>query len=129
VIKLNNAMPVIGGVKAVIGPGTGLGQCYLTKSAFAPYYEVNSAEGGHSEFAPRNEEEFALMNFAKKYIETSMNVDNEKGKPTNNHKLSRISIERVCAGPAVPLLYQFFSDQRDVDPEHITLSLNGVHFN
>lgn len=77
VIKLNpDAIATEGGVKSVIGPGTGLGQCFLTKSEFAPYYEINPAEGGHCEYSPRSEEDFELLTFAKDFIEHSENVEN-----------------------------------------------------
>lgn len=52
-IRLNDAIPVEGGVKVVIGPGTGLGQGFLTKSEFSPHYEVFPCEGGHVEFSMR----------------------------------------------------------------------------
>lgn len=42
------------------------------------------------------------------YIETSDNVENLRAKA----KIDRLSIERVCAGPAVPLLYQFLQKRR-----------------
>jgi glucokinase len=102
-IKLNEAIAVEGGVKAVIGPGTGLGQCFLTKSEFAPYYEINPAEGGHSEYCPRSKEDYELLEFAKEFIESSDNEENKRAKG----KIERVSIERLCAGPAVPLIYDF----------------------
>ena len=41
------------------------------------------------------------------YIETSDNKENLRAKG----KLERLSIERVCAGPAVPMLYQFLKER------------------
>lgn len=52
------------GVKSVIGAGTGLGECFLTYSG--TQYEVFPAEGGHTDFAPRNECEYEIMEFIKK---------------------------------------------------------------
>jgi hypothetical protein len=46
-----------------------------------------------------------LVEFAKRYIEESKNVENERGKG----KVDRISVERLCAGPAVPLIYAFLN--------------------
>lgn len=37
------------------------------------------------------------------YIPNSNNVENLRGKD----KLERVSVERLCAGPAVPLIYEF----------------------
>jgi glucokinase len=38
-----------------IGPGTGLGQCFLTPIDDQGSYRCFPSEGGHAEFAPRNE--------------------------------------------------------------------------
>lgn len=54
IIKLHDANQVINGVKVVMGPGTGMGQGFLTKSPYAPFYEVHSTEGGHVEYCPRS---------------------------------------------------------------------------
>ena len=62
------------------------------------------SEGGHVEFSARTDEDYELMQFAFNYIENSNNVENSRA----SGKLTRISIERLCAGPAVPLLYEFF---------------------
>ncbi len=39
---------------ACIGAGTGLGECFLTPSHDG-HYQCFACEGGHAEFAPRNE--------------------------------------------------------------------------
>lgn len=90
-----------------MGPGTGLGEGYLTKSKFSNCHEVFSSEGGHTDFTVRNEQDWKLMQFAMNYIENSNNVENLRGKG----KVDRISIERLCAGPAVPLIYQFMKSE------------------
>ncbi len=78
--KLNEAVEIEGSVKVVVGPGTGMGQCFLTKSEFAPYYEIHAAEGGHCDFSPRSDEDFELLKFAKEFIENSNNVENLRAK-------------------------------------------------
>ena len=90
-----------------MGPGTGHGQGFLVKSRFSPCYEVNPSEGGHTEFAPRNEEDFKLTQFAIDYIQNSNNVENLRGKGP----LDRVSHERLGAGPALPLIYEFMKTQ------------------
>jgi glucokinase len=40
---------------ACIGAGTGLGQCFLTPDGESGNYSCFPSEGGHAEFAPRNE--------------------------------------------------------------------------
>lgn len=69
--------------------------------------EVISSEGGHSDFAVVDDEDADLLRFAKDFIETSDNVENLRGKG----KINRVSTERLCAGPAVPLLYKFFKER------------------
>jgi glucokinase len=79
---------------------------------------VISCEGGHADFPPRSAEDFELYEFAKHYVEHSDNVENERAKG----KVYRISMERVCAGPAVPLIYEFMKKKypdlpRILEPE------------
>lgn len=111
------------GVKLVIGPGTGLGQGFLCKSEYAPFYEVYPCEGGHSEYSVRSQEDYDLLEFAVSFIETSDNIENQRAKS----KVNRISIERLCAGPAVPLIYDFMRTKYP-DLER-TLEKEGIHFN
>lgn len=122
-IKLNDTPEQAGRPKAVIGPGTGLGEGFLVKSEHSPFYEVCPAEGGHCEYAPRNEEEYALAEFAKKYIAESDNVENLRAKT----KINRLSVERVGAGPAVPLIYAFYAE-RHPELEKV-LENEGIAFN
>lgn len=101
---LNKAHPDISAPKIVIGPGTGLGECILNKSEHAPCHEIMPCEGGHTDWPPRSEEDFELYDFTKNYIETSNNVENLRSKG----EIGRVSVERVCAGPAIPMIYEFF---------------------
>lgn len=87
----------------MLGPGTGHGQGFLVKSKFSPCYEVFPSEGGHVEFSARDQFDLDLVKYAYNYIENSNNVENSRGKA----KLDRISHERLGAGPAIPLLYEF----------------------
>ncbi len=72
---------------AVIAPGTGLGQGYLV--GHGNDFIVKASEGGHSTFAPANEEELDLYRWLLK---------------TNND----VSAECVCAGPGLTLLYKYY---------------------
>ena len=92
----------------VLGPGTGHGQGFLVKSKFSPCYEVFPSEGGHVEFSARDQFDMDLVNYAYNYIENSNNVENSRRE---NKKINRISHERLGAGPAVPLLYEFIKKQ------------------
>ncbi len=86
--KYQSAAPM-----AVIGAGTGLGQGFLIKQG--NQYQVFPSEGGHADFAPRNELEFQLL----KYIIDKYNIE-------------RVSVERVVSGLGIPAIYQFLRDQQ-----------------
>lgn len=77
------------GNMAIIAPGTGLGEAglYWDGSYFYPF----PTEGGHSEFAPRNEEDIELYRFLQK-------------------KYGIVSWERLIAGPGIMDLYYFVRD-------------------
>jgi glucokinase len=91
-------------MKIVVGPGTGLGQGLLIKSDDVDgYYNPFPAEGGHTDFSVKSEEDWELMKFARDFIENSDNIENQRCR----RHVTRLSIESLCAGPAVPLLYAF----------------------
>lgn len=83
---------------AVIGAGTGLGQGFLIKQG--NQYQVFPSEGGHADFAPRNELEFQLL----KYL-------------LSTHEIQRASVERVVSGLGITSIYQFLRD-RQIDTEN-----------
>ena len=87
---------------------------FLVKSSYSSYYEVCPTEGGHTDFAPTSEEDFDFFRFTKKFIEESNNIENKRAKGP----ISRVSIERVGAGPAVPMLYKFL-EERNKDLENV----------
>ncbi len=73
---------------ALIGAGTGLGQGYVV-----PYpggYRVFATEGGHADFAIRNEMEYQLWRFLQ-----------------DHYHLDRVSTERIVSGTAIPTIYTF----------------------
>jgi len=78
---------------AIIGAGTGLGQGFLIRQEGR--YRVYPTEGGHTDFAPRNELEFQLL----KYLRDKLN-------------LTRISVERVVSGMGIVAIYQFLRDRQ-----------------
>ncbi|MTJ09413.1 glucokinase [Anabaena sp. UHCC 0204] len=78
---------------AVIGAGTGLGQGFLIKQE--NQYQVFPSEGGHADFAPRNELEFQLL----KYL-------------LDKHDIQRVSVERVVSGLGITSIYQFLRDKK-----------------
>ena len=82
---------------AVLGAGTGLGECFLmpTKTAgtAGANYAVGASEGGHVEYAPTTPLEFELAD----YIRTTAQVD-------------RVSLERIVSGSGILTIYQFLCD-------------------
>jgi glucokinase len=78
---LGPARPAGSGVRAVVGPGTGLGV-----SALLPGGGILPSEGGHVAFAPVNDHQVALLK-------------------TLQRRYQRVSAERVLSGPGLANLY------------------------
>ena len=78
---------------AVIGAGTGLGEGFLIPQGNK--YQIFPSEGGHSDFAPRNELEIELL----KYLQ-------------HKFKVQHISVERVVSGQGIVSIYQFLRDSK-----------------
>ncbi len=91
-------------VTAILAPGTGLGEGYLfqTDGASIP----RGTEGGHCDFGPANEEQVRLFSWLCK----------------NGYQ--RPCYETVCAGPAIGLLYDFYSAQGEEGDRQVRLELD-----
>ena len=76
------------GNRAVIAAGTGLGEAGLVWDPDINGYRAFASEGGHCDFSPRTEQEFALAKF----------VQQQKGIAT---------WERVLSGPGLRRIYDF----------------------
>ncbi|AFZ34547.1 glucokinase [Stanieria cyanosphaera PCC 7437] len=76
---------------AVIGAGTGLGEGFLIPQG--RFYQVFATEGGHTDFAPRNDLEMQLL----QYLQHKLNTEH-------------ISVERVVSGQGIVAIYQFLRD-------------------
>jgi glucokinase len=83
------------GNRGLISAGTGLGECYLVWNGHQhiPY----PSEGGHADFAPRNEDEIDLL----RYLKQKYN--------------GRISVERVVSGPGLFNVYEFLREVRGME--------------
>ncbi len=92
---LNAGTPEPTGACAVIAPGTGLGEAYLTWDGKG--YRAHASEGGHTDFGPTDERQIALLRFMLK-------------------KHERVSYERLCSGSGLPNLYAFLKAE-GVAPE------------
>lgn len=112
------------GTNIIVGPGTGLGCAIMTYNDTEGDYNVHPGEGGHVEWVVTNEEELKLRNFTIEWFKEKEGIE-----------LQRISTERLCCGPALPLLYAFFrreypdantafgdlSDTGDLTPEQVLI--------
>ena len=83
------------GNRALISAGTGLGECFMIWDGrdYVPY----PSEGGHSDYAPRNEDEIDLLRFLKQKYS------------------GRISFERVVSGQGLTNVYEFLRDVRGLE--------------
>jgi glucokinase len=79
------------GNRVLIAAGTGLGMALMPRIA-GGWIPVAS-EGGHADFAPRNEEEWDLLRYLREHF-------------------GRVSVERVVSGPGLFNLYGFLRDGR-----------------
>jgi glucokinase len=90
---LQEVTPQLDAPVAIIGAGTGLGEGFLIR--LAGHFQVFSSEGGHADFAPRNELEFQLLQYLR-----------------DKYDIQRISVERVVSGQGIVALYQFLRDRQ-----------------
>lgn len=87
---LHAGEPAEHGTIAIIAPGTGLGEAFLTWDGAR--YRANPSEGGHVTFAPTNPEELEMLAYLWQRYE-------------------HVSYERVCSGMGLPNIYAFFRDR------------------
>jgi glucokinase len=93
VITINKGEPVSNGPIAIIAPGTGLGESFLTWDG--SQYVAHGSEGGHSDFAPTDERQMRLLHYLL---------------PRFGH----VGVERVCSGIGLPNIYEFLRDKENI---------------
>lgn len=83
------------GNRALIAAGTGLGEVYLVWNGHdhIPY----PSEGGHADYAPRNDDELDLYRYLKRKYK------------------ARVSYDRVVAGQGLTNIYEFLRDARGME--------------
>jgi glucokinase len=89
-IELQPGQEVQGGVRAVIAPGTGLGEGFLVESGGGSW--AQGTEGGHCDFAPTDAIQSALLDWMREH--------HPWPEP--------VSYEMLCSGLGIPVLYAFF---------------------
>ena len=88
------------GNKALIAAGTGLGQAILYDDGH--HFHPLASEGGHGDFAPRNELEIELLRYLI-------------------GRFGHVSYERVVSGPGLFNIYRFLKDVRRIEePKWLT---------
>jgi len=93
---INVGVPVPKGAIAVIAPGTGLGESFLTWDGSR--YVAHSSEGGHSDFAATDQRQIRLLEYMFK-------------------KFDHVSFEHVCSGIGIPNIYGYLRDVEGIAEE------------
>jgi glucokinase len=86
---LNAGQPAPHGAKAVIAPGTGLGEAFLIWDGSR--YRAQPSEGGHADFAPNSPLQLELLRHLQQ-------------------RFGHVSNERVCSGKGLPNIYAFLRE-------------------
>ncbi len=95
VYTLSEGDPSQIGNRALVSAGTGLGEAFLAWNGRS--HQPYPSEGGHVDFAPRNEDEIDLLRFLKQKYN------------------GRISFERVVSGMGLTNIYEFLREVRGLE--------------
>ncbi len=87
---INAGSPLDGGNIAVVSAGTGLGEAGAAWDGTR--FVVFATEGGHTDFAPRDDLEIDLLQYMRRRLG------------------GRVSYERVLSGPGLHMIYEFLRD-------------------
>jgi glucokinase len=93
-VTLNQGCEDAEGNRAVISARTGLGMAGLYWDGYR--HHPFGCEGGHADFAPRNELEMEMLSYLQK-------------------KYDHISFERILSGPGIKNIYDFLRDSGKAD--------------
>jgi glucokinase len=100
VVSLNQVKGNPVGNQVVISAGTGLGEAGMYWDG--SQYRIFATEGGHSDFAPRNELEIELFRYL-------------------SARYGHVSYERIVSGPGLVNVFHFLRDTgRGTEPEWLT---------
>jgi glucokinase len=105
-ITLRDGAEEAEGNRAVISAKTGLGMAGLYWDGFR--HHPFACEGGHADFAPRNDLQMELLAYLQK-------------------KYGRISCERILSGPGIKNIYDFLRDAHQAEePEWLRTQLGAA---
>jgi len=100
VVSLNKVKDAPVGNQAVIAAGTGLGEAGMYWDGAT--YQVFASEGGHADFAPRNNLEIELLHYLIK-------------------RFGHVSYERIVSGPGLVNVFHFLRDtHRGKEPQWLS---------
>lgn len=103
---LNEGIPEPEGSMAIVAPGTGLGEAYLTWNE--THYQACPSEGGHTDFAPTNALETGLLHYLRE-------------------RFDHVSYEQVCSGGGLANIYHYLKDSGyDEEPGWLAEELSAV---
>jgi glucokinase len=97
------------GVKALIGAGTGLGHGFLACSEGAKYLRAFPSEGGHQDFGPQNDRQWAFYKYLQKCY----------GK-------ERVCVEWACSGPAITHMFHFFINEEKIESKYTEEDVKNI---
>lgn len=101
IYTLHAADPTAVGNRGLISAGTGLGEALLTWDGH--HHRPVGSEGGHCDFAPRNDRDVALLQFLRRKF--------------NGH----VSFERVVSGTGIQNVYAYLREVEKLDePKWLT---------
>jgi glucokinase len=104
---LHAGTPLAHGNVAVVAPGTGLGEAFLTWEDGG--YRAHASEGGHASFAPVDAAQVGLLEYLMR-----------------RKRYDHVSTERVCSGMyGIPNIYDYLRDAgADPEPAWLAARLN-----
>ena len=94
---LHKGDPTSIGHRGLISAGTGLGEAFLVWDATRARHTPLPSEGGHCDFAARNDREVALLHYLLKTLN------------------GRVSFERVVSGIGIKNIYAFLRDDQKME--------------
>lgn len=95
-----------GEIRGIVAPGTGLGEGFLIETDGRLY--ARGSEGGHSDFAPVNDEQQELLSWMRR-------------------RKSPVSYEMLISGPGIANLYEFCRDYHRIpESKPIALAMAGA---
>jgi glucokinase len=96
---LNAGQQAPDGAMAVVAPGTGLGEAFLTWDGTR--YRPHPSEGGHADFAPTNPLQAELLRYLQGRFDRG--------------RFEHVSYERICSGRGLPNIYAYLKDSGHAD--------------